>query len=278
MLDFLSENIYCAVKPYFGKNLSELRIRADKPLFALVDGRFIGIKGEKPSKGDIEKIIIRLTRHSVYCYEEVIRRGYLMGGDGERVGIVGDCVTDNGVRYIKNITSLCIRVPFEAVGCAKKVADELFYQSIKSVLVISPPGAGKTTFLRDLSRITSDEYGKNVLVIDEKGELSGSNFDLGKRSDVLKFSGKDFGLKYGVLNMRPDVIVIDEISEEREAEQVENAVLSGVKVFASVHGESIDDVKTKRFMRGLFTSKVFDCTVTLTDKEKAGTVSDVYVL
>ncbi|MBP5177616.1 MAG: hypothetical protein ILP02_03420, partial [Clostridia bacterium] len=165
MLNFLPDDIFDEVSPFIGKGLDELRIRADKPVFALINGKFVRLGGVVPTKTHIEKAIIRLTGHSVYNYEQSIKLGYITGDEGERVCICGDCVVDGQVKFIKNVTSLCVRVPSDLTGCAKTVAAAVFAEGIKNVLVISPPGAGKTTILRDLARIASDELGLNVLVV-----------------------------------------------------------------------------------------------------------------
>ena len=278
MLEFLPENLYQKVKPYIGKGLAELRLRVNKPTYILLNGKFVVLRGVFITAEDVNKIILRLTKRSVYCYEDNIRRGYLTGEHGERIGIAGECVVDGGVRYIKNVTSLCVRIPNAAFGCASRFAMKYFAGGVKNVLVISPPGGGKTTFLRDLARVLSDEYDKNVLIVDEKCELSGEDFDVGARTDVLRYADKAFGLRYGVLNMRPDVIVLDELSKSEEINQLCVTAFSGVNVMASVHGANIEDVKNNVLLKELFLLKIFNYAVVLSLSKGSGTVESVEAL
>ncbi|MBO4573310.1 MAG: Flp pilus assembly complex ATPase component TadA [Clostridia bacterium] len=277
MLEFLPEEFSAVLKNFDLKNVDELRLRVGKPSFALINGKFLPV-GVTVTQAALRKTITALTEHSLYRYEENLKNCYLVGSCGERVGICGERVVGGDVGSVKNVSSLCIRLPREVKNCAYKTCETVFKNAIKNLLVISAPGAGKTTFLRDTARILSDNYYKNVLLIDEKGELSGKSFDVGKRTDVMKFSGKSFGLKFGVTNMRPDVIVLDELTEEVETKAIISAVYSGVNVVASAHGASLENVKKRSLFAGVFAEKIFDFAVVLSDMPKVGTVKEVVSL
>lgn len=274
MLEFLPQDIFEKIKPYIDNGLQEIRLRANKPCFIYVNGKVFSLKFIV-SPLTIEKIILNLTKHSLYAYENTICEGYLIGDAGERVGIVGECVYEENLRFIKNISSLCIRVPCQILGCAEDIASTIFDISFENLFIISPPGAGKTTYLRDLCRILSDKYQKTVLLVDEKGEISGKNFNVGEKTDVLLLAKKAFGLKQGVLNMRPDYIILDELSKKEDIDALFEASFSGVKVIASVHGRGIDDVKTKSMFTKLFENNVFKYALTLSNKKGAGTVENL---
>ena len=277
MLDYLPERLLAAVGRYVGKGLAEIRIRAGKPVFLTVNGKDVRLD-LKVGADEVEKTVLRLTKRSVYCYEDLIKRGFLIGENGERIGVAGECVIDGGVKFIKNITSLCVRIPFAPYGCSYEVCKDIFDSGLKNVIIISPPGGGKTTFLRDMSRYVSDEMNKNVLMIDEKCEFSGVATELGDRTDVLRYAGKAFGLKYGVLNMRPDVIVLDELSVSGEISQLVETIYSGVNVLCSAHGANLNDVRSRSTFDEAFSKKAFDVAVILSSADRVGTVVGVEYL
>ena len=277
MLEFLPEEFSAALKNFDLDLVDELRLRVGKPSFALINGKFLPI-GITATQAHLKKTITALTEHSLYRYEDNLKKCYLVGERGERVGICGERVVGGDVGTVKNVSSLCIRLPREVRNCALRTCETVFSGAVANLLVISAPGAGKTTFLRDIARILSDNYYKNVLVIDEKGELSGKSFDLGKRTDVMKFSEKSFGLKFGVTNMRPDVIVLDEITEKIECQAIVSAVYSGVNVIASAHGATLENVKKRSVFADIFAEKIFDFAIVISDTPKVGTVKEVVKL
>ena len=85
----------------------------------------------------------------------------------------GEVVKENGnILTIKNFSSLCVRIPSELNGVSNDFYDKLYSKTFGSVLVLSPSGVGKTTFIRDLTTNLSDKGKKDVVVIDERNEIS----------------------------------------------------------------------------------------------------------
>ncbi len=236
--------------------LYELRVRADKPLRADLAGefRYLGESGVcnreaalVPTAEEVGEIILSASGRSVYAVENQLRQGFLTGAEGERIGIAGTYVYDGGkVLSLRHITSLCIRVPHAVKDCAAEIYARCFRDGLCSVLILSPPGEGKTTILRDLSRLVCERTSKNVLVSDERGELSAG--DLGQTADVICYADKLAAFTAGIRAMRPDVIVTDELLTEDYA-AVRRAVESGLFVLASAHLKRFDDVPQKLFDR-----------------------------
>lgn len=257
--DFLPESLrYYALSCV--KRLYELRIRANKPVRANVNGEFITVsyKGSPLiyTAEDIEEIVCRACDGSLYAYNDFIKNGYV-AKNGVRIGLCGRCVIENGIiKTIADFNALCIRIPHEVRGCAFPIFNRIKNRLDLSTLLISSPGQGKTTVLRDLASAFS-EQGKNVLVVDEKGEIAPSGLNVGDNTDVLSGCDKRFGLFTAIKNLCPEVVIVDELTTAEDVSGVVFAKRSGVSVIASVHGPSIKDVYEKEYMRSSLNGDIF---------------------
>lgn len=243
-----------------GKMLYELRIRVNKPVRANVNGEFITVsyKGAPLiyTAAEIEEIVCRACDGSLYAYNDFIKNGYV-AKKGVRIGLCGRCVIENGViKTIGDFNALCIRIPHEVRGCSLPIFNRIKNRPDLSTLLIAPPGQGKTTVLRDLANVLS-EQGKNVLVVDEKGEIAPSGLALGDNTDVLSGCDKRFGFFTAIKNLCPEVVIVDELTTDEDVSGVVFAKRSGVSVIASVHGASIKDVYQKEYMRGCLNGDIF---------------------
>ena len=173
--------------------LQEIRFRIGRPVLFYIDGEewFATEDGSlqktlQPtlqwiaSRKEILQIIQHICRYSMYAYEEELGKGFISTAFGCRVGVAGEVLmgTDGSVKNIRCISSLNIRVAHEAKGIAGAVLPYLYEEKkLCSTLLISPPGCGKTTLLRDIIRMVSDGNrlagGMTVGVVDERSELAG---------------------------------------------------------------------------------------------------------
>ncbi|MBO5045910.1 MAG: hypothetical protein J6C93_03465 [Clostridia bacterium] len=243
MLDFLPKSISRLLIKINVNLLYEIRLRANKPLFVNFEGKyyFLGQDGLSsavknayfPTAEEVNDALHAACGYSIYAVENQIRQGFITTKNGVRVGICGDVVYEGGsILSIHSVSSLCIRVPHEIVGCAKGIYDRCLSNGLRSVLILAPPGLGKTTMLRDLSRLVCERLTKNVLVCDERGELSCGN--VGITSDVVRFAEKKTAFAEGIRAMCPDLIVTDELRLS-DFSVIELIREGGVHVFASAH-------------------------------------------
>lgn len=267
-------------------SIYELRIRTGMPIFVNYMGDYVLLRNGRgeivvADKRLVEYILARATDLSLYKYNNQIKNGFISVSGGIRIGISGEVVLgdDGAIKTIKNYSGLVIRIPHEVKGCSQKIMPYILDSNgIKNTLIISPPGCGKTTLLRDIARELSCQ-GKvyNILVVDERYELAaaenGTNtLDVGAMADVLSGTSKEFGFYDGILALRPDVIITDELATKQDVNAVKFAKNSGVKVIASVHGSSHLDVKQKPHFSAAISERTFDRYIVLSDRKGVGTI------
>lgn len=255
--------------------LREIRLRAGKPIclsygnknIAYLTKNGMGDRAESAltaTVDDIKQAVVCSAEHSVYAYNDDINRGFVTLGSGARIGVCGECVIEDGKIYaVKNYSSVNIRIPHEIVGCASSIMPDIVRNNCQT-LIISAPGAGKTTMLRDVARQLSDNSPhKSVLIVDERNEIACtvggvSRHDVGLHTDVISGSSKSHAFECAIRSMRPDVIVTDEIFGKCDVEIIREAIGCGISVVASAHSSSPDTFIKRSFAKSLAEDKLFE--------------------
>lgn len=287
----LDEKIFkiLAHKVTFSK-INEIRLREAKPIVIFFDGQanFLGENGLQfssdraiiASKNMIEDIIFKASEFSIYSVNEELKQGYLVLDGGERIGICGTVVMENSkIKTITNFSSINIRIPHEIRNCSLPVFKQLYDEQggLKNILIISAPGQGKTTFIRDfVNQLSLRNISYNVLIIDERGEIAGkgNKLQVGKFCDVLSFTDKQNGFLQGIRAMNPHLIVTDELGGDIDFEAVKYASNCGVNILATIHADSVYQLKQKPNFNKI--ANIFDRYVVLKRAGKPGTIEGVY--
>jgi stage III sporulation protein AA len=224
------------------QDLTELRLRAKQPA-EVVCGCRSEFRGEALSAALLSHTAHSLSEHSLYAREDELSEGYFTAAGGCRVGVCGRMsLEENGRLHMTHISSLCIRAAREVIGAADGIMDVLYENGrVCSALILSPPGMGKTTMLRDVLRQLS-ERGIRTAAADERGELAVCllgvpTMDVGRRTDVMDGCPKRIAMRMLVRSMAPQVIVTDELGHAGDMEAVLDALRCGVQVIASVHAD-----------------------------------------
>jgi stage III sporulation protein AA len=283
----------------------EIRIRRNRPLewigggisrFVTSDGTWTEHSEEayKPGPDDCSSLLDLLTRHSLYSYEEELKRGFITAVGGHRVGLAGKAVLEHGsVRLLRDISGFNIRLARERPGVALPVLPLLydpFDKELAHTLIVSPPQQGKTTLLRDLARLLSyggwneggrKVKGRKVGIIDERSEIAGCTdgvprYDVGPRTDVLDGCPKAEGMMMMIRSMSPEVLIVDEIGRAEDAIAIEEALHAGIRVIATAHGRDPEDAGRRPVLRGLMDARVFGRYVVPRRKGEAGLTCSVY--
>ena len=283
ILSYLSSNLagrLAQMDAGFFEEMTELRIRVDRPLFAYRLGHEHELH-YRPSQSDIAETVERISQYSLYALEEELKAGYITLPGGHRVGVVGKTVVEGGqIKTIRPISGLNIRISRAALGCADGVLPQIMENNgilPHNTMIISPPGCGKTTLLRDIIRKLSDEMQLTVGVVDERSEIGGSykgvaQNDVGVRTDLLDGCPKAEGMILLLRAMAPQVIAVDELGGKGDSCAVENVSNAGVRLLCTVHGNDVQDVRQKPNLKGLFDKGIFKRLVVLNGPKKEGEV------
>ena len=249
----------------------EFRLRAGRRATLLIEGTETPISSVPVDTSDIDSVIERATNASVHTAQSSIAKGFINCSGGIRIGLCGTGIIDKDkVTGMRGISSLAIRIPHEIRGCGQAAIDKVKADTVGSVLILSPPGYGKTTFLRECIRQLSDS-GKRVSVADERGELAAVHrgvpqFDLGKASDIMSDVPKAQAVMMLLRAMNPQIIAMDEISSPEDVEAAETASGCGVRLIATAHAADKSELYRRPVYKRLLELGVFKNTVVIENR------------
>lgn len=277
------------------QNTYEIRLRSERPLSlsGAYGTYFLSENGEISETADNALIVTadeirdtfnRICSYSIYTFQRCINSGYIPMENGNRAGVCGTAVCENGVvTSVRDITSVNIRIARQVKGCGDEILNYLD-GSDESIIIAGPPSSGKTTIIRDIVRqISSGRNGRYVktAVIDERREISGImngiiTNDIGLTSDVLDSYPKSEAIDIAVRTLSPETIVCDEIATQSELFAIKTGINCGVRFIVTVHAGSEEELFSRKQIEELLSTYSFKKLFLLQNGKNIGKVKKVY--
>lgn len=251
--------------------IEEIRLRTGCPMYISICGIEHSIADDYIiCADDLESVLECATEASFHSVEHELARGYISVKGGIRLGVCGTAVMKNGsVSGMRDVSSLSIRIPRQFYGLCDDIFRELYSQQTNNLLIIAPPGGGKTSCLREYIRCSSN-LGKIVSLADEKGEIAAvydgePQFDVGAHTDVICDAPKAKAVMMLIKSMTPDIVALDEISSEEDAEAIYDAYGCGVSIAATAHAGCVHDLYRRKIYAQLMDAGIFDNCIVITN-------------
>ncbi len=272
----------------------EIRLRRNLPLLLVCkQKRYFVTQDAQPSQHfdvcppvsaeEMETSYHRICNYSVHTHLREMIQGYITVRGGHRAGMCGSAVIEGGrITGVRNISSVNLRIAREMPGVADPILQRISFALPGGLLIAGAPTSGKTTLLRDLARQLSGgagQYFQKITVIDERGELAAiyegaMQNDLGF-CDILDGYPKGEGIQIALRCLSPDIIICDELGDQRDIEGIEAGINAGVRFIASLHAATLAELAQRPIFRKLTNAGAWQTLVLLKGAGQPGEVARI---
>ena len=245
-------------KAIFGEGLSEIRARVGDVSLAVFSGVNLPIR-VRLTRADIADTVLRIHGGALYMHRESLAESFLPMEHGVRVGIVGTYYEG----AVGDASALVFRLPFFSHEIGQRLKGLIERSGrLRPALIYSPPAGGKTTAIRSLALRLAEDARRRVVAIDERREMPAC---LSRETslDILYGYKKADGIEVATRLLNPEIIILDELGSEAEAEAVFRASSRGVPIVATAHAQNTDELMRLPSLGGLIRSGVFELLIGL---------------
>ncbi|MBQ7793320.1 MAG: stage III sporulation protein AA [Clostridia bacterium] len=259
-LSYLPLNLRKALAQAPQDELCEIRLRKNRPAvlvyrtarcFLCAEGGITQNPKEAyiPTAKELVRVCESVFEFSLYAHEDELSQGYVTIRGGHRIGLCGE-LRGGRLRSFSDITALNFRIAHEHIGIGEPLRKHIVKNGrVESTLIISPPMCGKTSLLRDITRMLAAS-GTKVGVCDCRGEIAAVYdgepcMNVGD-ADILSGAAKAEGMNMLLRTMSPEVIVCDELGGSEDFSAVSEIFGSGTAVIATAHCASRTVLEKRR--------------------------------
>ena len=248
--DRIREEIECLARGRKDRllGLSEIRLRCPGECSAVVRGENLPLMASV-GRELLYETFKRVCGRAIYAHRDSIKEGYIPMDYGVRVGVAGTARYDEGrLVGVSSPGSLIFRLPTGRCDFGRDLARKWCEMGRENMLIIAPPGGGKTTALRSLAYILgSGREAIRVVAVDERCEFIAEEY-VSCFVDIVRGYGRARGIEMALRTMSPELILVDEIASLADADAVRIASGVGVPVIATAHAREPRDLRTRNFL------------------------------
>ena len=244
------------------EDIEELRFRAGQPPSAKTAAEETPLALEAVTSAELREILSRAAQYSLHSYTDSLRHGFVTLAGGHRLGVCGTAAEEDGrILGVRGLSSINLRIAHQAEDLQEYIARWVGTDKPQSTLILSPPGYGKTTLLREWVRYFSDR-GFTAAVADERSEIAAladgvPQLAVGRCTDVMEGCSKWQAAVMLLKTMSPALLALDEITAPEDAKAVSLCTHCGTAVLACAHAAGLADLRRRPLYRKLLALGAF---------------------